>query len=109
MGGLMRRTTRRQWELILNSKGWDLLPDMINSKILVELEVSYYNLPAQLRQFFSFWALSPNNRAMTKCISVQYSSPYYRSIQKDLLVNLWMAQGYISDKGHGGSVVGMCF
>lgn len=66
MGGLMRWTTRRQWELILNSKGWDLPPDMINGTILVELEVNHYNLPAQLRQFFFFWALSPNKTPMTK-------------------------------------------
>ncbi|KAJ6944481.1 disease resistance RPP13-like protein 1 [Populus alba x Populus x berolinensis] len=76
LGGLLR--TKRdveEWEKILGSNLWDLPKD----NILPALRLSYLYLPSHLKQCFAYCAMFPKNY----------------SFQKDELVLLWMAEGFL--------------
>ncbi|KAL6327469.1 hypothetical protein AAG906_020065 [Vitis piasezkii] len=74
---LHSRTEESQWLSIKNNKNLMLLRD--GNNILLVLKLSYDNLPSHLKQCFTYCALFPKD---------------YK-IEKKLLIQLWMAQGYI--------------
>lgn len=71
------KTQERDWLSILNNKNLTLLRD--KNDILPVLRLSYDNLPIHLKQCFAYCALFPKDYI----------------IEKKLLVQLWMAQGYL--------------
>ncbi|KAI4353129.1 hypothetical protein L6164_002100 [Bauhinia variegata] len=82
LGGLLRfKSDKKEWLYIKESKLWDL-PQSENS-ILPALRLSYLNLPLKLRQCFAYCAIFPKDSI----------------IQKEELIQLWMANGFISSRG----------
>lgn len=66
-----------EWEDLLNSEIWNLQDE---KDILPALKVSYYDLPPHLKQLFAYCSLFPKNY----------------SFDKNELVLLWMAEGFLS-------------
>ncbi|KAJ9685663.1 hypothetical protein PVL29_017626 [Vitis rotundifolia] len=74
---LHSKTEESQWLSIKNNKNLMSLRD--GNNILLVLKLSYDNLPSHLKQCFTYCALFPKD---------------YK-IEKKMLIQLWMAQGYI--------------
>jgi hypothetical protein len=74
---LCSRQEEDEWKDILNRKIWDLPDD--ESDILQSLRLSYHHLPAHLKQCFAYCSIFP---------------PGYE-FDKDSLVLLWMAEGFV--------------
>ncbi|GMI77956.1 hypothetical protein like AT3G14470 [Hibiscus trionum] len=88
LGGLLRfKRSREQWQRILDSRMWEL--DEAESGLFSPLLLSYYDLPPALRQCFSYCAIFPKDH----------------KIEKDLLIKLWMAQGFLGE-GNETQIVG---
>ncbi|XP_044497145.1 putative disease resistance protein RGA3 [Mangifera indica] len=78
IGSLLRfKRTRDEWQRILNSEIWKL--EQIEKGLLSPLTLSYNDLPSRIRQCFSYCAIFPKDH----------------NIEKDHLIKLWMAQGYL--------------
>ena len=78
LGGLLRtKGNHAEWEDILKSKMWDLPEE--RSGILPALRLSYHHLPFHLKCCFSYCALFPKDY----------------EFDKDELVLLWMAEGFL--------------
>lgn len=78
LGSMLRCTSDEiEWLSILNSQLWEL-PQHDND-ILPALKLSYDHLPIYLKQCFAYCCLFPKDH----------------EIDKDMLVKLWMAQGYL--------------
>ena len=78
LGILLRsRQEENEWKDILNRKIWDLPDD--ESDILQSLRLSYHHLPAYLKQCFAYCSIFPT----------EYE------FDKDTLVLLWMAEGFV--------------
>ncbi|CAN6564483.1 unnamed protein product [Malus baccata var. baccata] len=79
LGSLMRsKNSRREWSLILESKIWELPNE--EAKIMSVLKLSFDNLtPSSLKQCFAYCSMFVKDF----------------EIEKDDLVQLWMAQGYL--------------
>ncbi|KAJ9550086.1 hypothetical protein OSB04_022629 [Centaurea solstitialis] len=71
-----KRDDHEQWEEVLNSEIWDLPNE---SQILPALRLSYYDLPSHLKQLFAYCSLFPKDYLF----------------DKNKLVLLWMAQGFL--------------
>ncbi|KAL5979933.1 hypothetical protein ACLOJK_039045 [Asimina triloba] len=83
MGSAMNsKTTVEDWQNIVESKMWSL-PEA-KSKILPALWLSYYNLPPPLKQCFAYCSMYEKDTKM----------------QKDQLVRLWVAQGFVHAQGN---------
>jgi len=82
LGSLMRsKKTVREWLNVKESEIWDLPNE--GSRILHALSLSYMNLKPSVKQCFAFCSMFPKDHVM----------------EKDLLVALWMANGFISCNG----------
>ncbi|XP_042477436.1 putative disease resistance protein RGA3 [Macadamia integrifolia] len=82
IGGLLHtKHDPSEWEVILNSKIWDLPEDL--SDILPALKLSYHHLPASLKRCFVYCSIFPNNYVF----------------DREKLVQLWMAEGFIQYDG----------
>ncbi|KAI8534495.1 hypothetical protein RHMOL_Rhmol10G0094600 [Rhododendron molle] len=82
LGSLMQfKNSKSEWLSVRDSKIWDLPDD--GSTILPALRLSYDNLPPHVRQCFAYC-----------CIFVKDSW-----MEKDTLIELWMANGFIPSKG----------
>ncbi|XP_058185274.1 putative disease resistance protein RGA1 [Rhododendron vialii] len=82
LGSLMQfKSSESEWLSVRDSKIWDLPDD--GSTILPALRLSYDNLPPHLRQCFAYC-----------CIFVKDSE-----MEKDMLIELWMANGFIPSLG----------
>ncbi|XP_058107391.1 putative disease resistance protein RGA3 [Magnolia sinica] len=81
IGSAMRsRKTRREWEVVLGSEIWnsgDVLGDMLPALLL-----SYQDLSPALKQCFAYCSVFPKDW----------------EIEKDMIVKLWAAQGFIHSK-----------
>ncbi|KAK3220039.1 hypothetical protein Dsin_014009 [Dipteronia sinensis] len=78
MGSLLRfKKTRKEWESILNSEIWKL--EEFEKGISPPLLLSYYELPSMVKRCFTYCAMFPKDF----------------KFEKDELIKLWMAQGYL--------------
>ncbi|XP_058079595.1 putative disease resistance protein RGA4 [Magnolia sinica] len=78
LGSLMyHKTEESQWLFVKESEIWNL-PEEENH-ILPAIRLSYYHLPSRLKQCFAYCSLFPKD---------------YR-IEKEKLIQLWMAEGFI--------------
>ncbi|XP_058108869.1 putative disease resistance protein RGA3 [Magnolia sinica] len=77
IGSVMHLKTRSQWELVLRSEMWNS-GDVFDG-ILPALLLSYYDLPPALKQCFAYCSVFPKDWL----------------IEKDMIVKLWVAQGFI--------------
>ena len=76
LGGALYSESRvEEWENVLNSETWDLP----NDKILPALRLSYSFLPSHLKQCFAYCSIFPKDY----------------EFEKENLVLLWMAQGFL--------------
>ncbi|XP_048319585.2 putative disease resistance protein RGA3 [Ziziphus jujuba] len=85
LGSLMySKGEEQQWLLVMESELWNL--PQHETSILPALRLSYYQLTAQLRRCFAFCAIFPKDS----------------EIEKEKLIHLWMANGLIFQRKHGG-------
>ncbi|XP_044497262.1 putative disease resistance protein RGA3 [Mangifera indica] len=78
IGSLLRfKRTRDEWQRILDSEIWKL--EEIVKGLLSPLMLSYNDLPSGIKQCFLYCAIFPKDH----------------NINKDHLIKLWMAQGYL--------------
>ncbi|XXG41250.1 hypothetical protein AAC387_Pa01g1755 [Persea americana] len=81
IGSLLRsKMEETEWDLVMKSEIWDL---PIKADILPVLILSYHHLPGHIRQCFVYCSIFPKD---------------YR-FEKDKLVQLWMAEGFVEPKG----------
>ncbi|KAL2335084.1 hypothetical protein Fmac_016297 [Flemingia macrophylla] len=79
LGGLLRfKREEKEWIYIKESSTWSF-PDNEHS-VMSALRLSYLNLPIKLRQCFAYCAIFPKDKI----------------ISKKCLIDLWMANGFIS-------------
>ncbi|KAK9219047.1 hypothetical protein WN943_007686 [Citrus x changshan-huyou] len=78
---LRSKNTEKEWQNILESEIWEL--EAIEKGLLAPLLLSYKELPSKVKRCFSYCAVFPKDY----------------EIQKHKLIELWMAQGYLSEKG----------
>ncbi|XP_047954413.1 disease resistance protein RGA2-like isoform X2 [Salvia hispanica] len=82
LGGILRfKRKEEEWIYVRDNDIWKLSPE--ESLIMPALRLSYHHLPLELRQCFAYFASFPKD--------------HY--IEKEELILLWMAHGYISSKG----------
>ncbi|XVF78414.1 hypothetical protein PTKIN_Ptkin14bG0130500 [Pterospermum kingtungense] len=81
VGGLLRFKAKEQWQSILDSKMWEI--EEVEKGVSPSLLLSYYDLSPVLRQCFSYCAIFPKD---------------YK-IERDKLIKLWMAQGFVKETG----------
>ncbi|XP_073143070.1 putative disease resistance protein RGA4 [Henckelia pumila] len=82
LGGLLRfKRTEKEWLHILESEIWNLPQE--ESLLLPALQLSYHHLPLELRRCFAYCAVFPKDSL----------------IEKEEVIFLWMAHGYISSNG----------
>ncbi|KAI9169339.1 hypothetical protein LWI28_010835 [Acer negundo] len=74
---LYSKVEASEWNKILNSKIWDLSSD--KSKIIPSLRLSYYYLPSNLKQCFTYCSIFPKGYVF----------------DKEKLVLLWMGEGFL--------------
>ncbi|EEF49581.1 putative disease resistance protein RGA3 [Ricinus communis] len=82
LGGLLHAKTEvSEWGMILQSHLWELEEE--KNEILPALRLSYNQLPAHLKQCFVFCSIFPKDH----------------EFDKEDLVLLWMAEGFVHPKG----------
>ncbi|PRQ38991.1 putative P-loop containing nucleoside triphosphate hydrolase, leucine-rich repeat domain, L [Rosa chinensis] len=78
LGSMMRyKPNEREWISIQNTEIWELPKE--ENDVLKILKLSYDHMPIYLKQCFSYCALFPKGN----------------EVEKKMLVELWIAQGYI--------------
>ncbi|XP_045812733.1 putative disease resistance protein RGA1 isoform X3 [Trifolium pratense] len=78
LGSLLRfKRDKKEWLYVKESKLWSLQGE---NSVMHALKLSYLNLPVNLRQCFAFCSLFPKDHI----------------INKQYLIELWMANGFIS-------------
>ncbi|KAH0642799.1 hypothetical protein KY289_033773 [Solanum tuberosum] len=83
LGSILRfKREERQWEHVRDSEIWKLPQE--ESSILPALRLSYHHLPFDLRQCFAYCAVFPKDTEM----------------EKQNLISLWMAHGFLLSKGN---------
>ncbi|XP_015160486.1 disease resistance protein RGA2-like [Solanum tuberosum] len=83
LGGILCfKREERQWEHVRDSEIWKLPQE--ESSILPALRLSYHHLPLDLRQCFAYCAVLPKDTEM----------------EKENLISLWMAHGFLLSKGN---------
>ncbi|KAL7204521.1 hypothetical protein ACSBR2_017571 [Camellia fascicularis] len=81
LGGLLRcKEKEDEWEIILNSKIWDLTEE--GNEIPPALRLSYHHLPSHLKQCFAYCSLLPKDY----------------EFEEEELVFLWMAEGLLQQQ-----------
>ncbi|KAH0645648.1 hypothetical protein KY285_034678 [Solanum tuberosum] len=83
LGGLLRfKREEREWEHVRDSEIWNLPQD--ERSIMPALRLSYHHLPLDLRQCFVYCAVFLKDT----------------EIEKEKLISLWMAHGFLLSKGN---------
>ncbi|WCJ17845.1 Disease resistance protein RGA2 [Euphorbia peplus] len=78
MAGLLQfKRSSLEWQSVLDSELWEL--EEVERDVLALLWLSYYDLPSPIKQCFLYCAVFPKDYRM----------------EKDELIELWMAHGYI--------------
>ncbi|CAL8107299.1 unnamed protein product [Prunus armeniaca] len=81
LGSLMQnKRTKREWKEVLNSKIWDL--EKVEQEVFQPLLLSYYDLSPTIKCCLLYCATFPKDY----------------EIERDELINLWMAQDYVISK-----------
>ncbi|KAK2649824.1 hypothetical protein Ddye_017313 [Dipteronia dyeriana] len=84
LGGLLNsKLDEQEWNAILNNNIWDLHSTEDGNGILPSLKLSYQHLPSHLKRCFAYCSLFPKGYVFNK----------------DKLVRLWMAEGFIHPEG----------
>lgn len=84
IGSLMCfKSSESEWLSVLNSNVWDLADEVSQILILPSLKLSYDNLPPHMRQCFALCSIFPKDHEM----------------DKQLLVELWVAYGFVPTRG----------
>ncbi|CAK9136487.1 unnamed protein product [Ilex paraguariensis] len=92
LGGLLHNIhSPDEWKAVLNSKIWELSEH--NRGILPALRLSYHHLPSDLKQLFVYCAIFPKDYVF----------------DKDELVLLWMAEGFLQQSEEMEVFGGSCF
>jgi hypothetical protein len=80
LGSLLRlKRSRAEWESVLNSHVWEIKEAECN--LLAPLWLSYNDLPSDMRWCFSYCAVFPKDF----------------TFERDTLIKLWMAQGFLRE------------
>ncbi|KAL7234403.1 hypothetical protein ACSBR1_017913 [Camellia fascicularis] len=79
LGGLLQCKERDEWEIVLNSKIWDLTEA---NEIPLALRLSYHHLPSHLKQCFAYCSILPKDY----------------EFEEMELVFLWMAEGLLQQQ-----------
>ncbi|XP_065868285.1 putative disease resistance protein RGA3 [Euphorbia lathyris] len=83
LGGLLHAKEEvDEWKMILQSDIWELGEDENENEILPALRLSYNHLPAHLKQCFVYCSIFPKDH----------------TFDKETLVLLWMAEGFVHPK-----------
>ncbi|GLT65130.1 hypothetical protein SLA2020_375800 [Shorea laevis] len=78
LGGYLQfKTTRKEWEDVLNSELWRM--DVVHKDVFVPLLLSYYDLPSPVKQCFKYCASYVKDDCYATCH----------------LIARWKAQGYL--------------
>ncbi|KAK2649826.1 hypothetical protein Ddye_017315 [Dipteronia dyeriana] len=80
---LNSKLDEQEWNAILSNDIWDLHPIEDGNGILPSLNLSYQHLPSHLKLCFTYCSLFPKGYVFNK----------------DKLVRLWMAEGFIHPEG----------
>ncbi|KAG5225039.1 disease resistance protein [Salix suchowensis] len=94
LGSLLRfKRSRAEWESVLNNHVWEI--EEAESKLLAPLWLSYHDLPTKMRPCFLYCAVFPKDY----------------TFQRDALIKLWMAQGFLRETQNQGmeATGGECF
>ncbi|CAH1437332.1 unnamed protein product [Lactuca virosa] len=84
IGSLMcLKSSISDWLCILQSEVWELTDEGTHTHILPSLKLSYDNLPPHMRQCFALCSIFPKHHEM----------------DKQLLVELWVAYGFVPSRG----------
>ncbi|XP_031275675.1 disease resistance protein RGA2-like [Pistacia vera] len=76
------RQTREGWQNILDSDLWKL--EVFEKNIFGPLQLSYNDLPFKIKRCFTYCAIFPKDH----------------NIERDYLIKLWMAHGYLKQEGN---------
>jgi hypothetical protein len=80
LGSLLRfKSSIEEWKNVLNNHVWET--EEVERKILAPLWLSYHDLPSDMRQCFSYYAVFPKDF----------------TFWRDTLIKLWMAQGFLRE------------
>lgn len=81
LGGLLRTVKEHNWERLLKSKIWELIEQ--KDDMFATLKLSYHHLPAHLKRCFAYCSIFPADH----------------KFDKEEIVLLWMAEGFIQAQG----------
>ncbi|PRQ24675.1 putative P-loop containing nucleoside triphosphate hydrolase, leucine-rich repeat domain, L [Rosa chinensis] len=83
LGGLMRcKKTKKEWQDVLNSEIWEL--DIVEQQVFQPLLLSYYDLTSIIKRCLLYCVTFPKNHI----------------IEKEILIELWMSQGFLGSFGN---------
>nr|GME03104.1 putative disease resistance protein RGA3 [Ipomoea batatas] len=89
MGSLLRfKYTKDDWQNVLDNKIWEL--EKVVTDLFPHLYLSYNDLTPKMKQCFSYCAIFPKDYV----------------IKVNMLVRIWMAQGYVTMESKGRELFG---